>query len=332
MRVLAKLGLALLATSVVCWAGAASADCKLIETAEFHVDPNSTRPLVSGAIDGQPVKILFDTGAAISMIPLAEAKRLNLTMSRLNGVRLYGVGGDTAAYDANVKELTVDKFTTRNLALVVGGDEYAKLGASLVLGDDFFSQRDVEFDLREGVVRMFRSEGCTPPQLVYWGAAYSQATIEPWNRDEPRTQTIVIVNGKPVLAGLDTGASVTVIDASAAETLGASQAQAAPGRNLHGIGAKSEASWIAHFDSLAIGDEKLSNVRLQVANVTGNWSQSATGSQIPYRLDNTPYMFVGADFFHAHRVFIDNKDRLMLFSYDGGPVFRANAAVAAATP
>ena len=155
---------------------------------------------MSGAIDGQPVKILFDTGAAISMMPLAEAKRLNLTMSRLNGVRLYGVGGDTAAYDANVKELTVDKFTTRNLALVVGGDEYAKLGASLVLGDDFFSQRDVEFDLREGVVRMFRSEGCTPPQLVYWGAAYSQATIEPWNRDEPRTQTIVIVNGKPVLA------------------------------------------------------------------------------------------------------------------------------------
>ena len=66
--------------------------------------------------------------------------------------------------------------------------------------------------------------------------------------------------------------------------------------------------------------------------MTGNWSQIRDRYQIPYRLDNTPYMFVGADFFHAHRVFIDNKDRLMLFSYDGGPVFRANAAVAAATP
>jgi predicted aspartyl protease len=326
VRVLGKLGLALLATSVVCWAGAASADCKLIETAEFHVDPNSSRPMVSGAINGQPVKILFDTGAAISMIPLAEAKRLNLTMSRLNGVRMYGVGGDTAAYDANVKELSVDKFTARNLDLVVGGDEYAKLGASMVLGDDFFSQRDVEFDLREGVVRMFRPEGCSPPQLVYWGAAYSQATIEPWNRDAPRTQTMVLVNGRPVLTGFDTGASITVIDASAAATLGASQTQGAPGRDLHGIGARSEASWIAHFDSLAIGDEKLSNVRLQVANVTGNWSQSATGSQIPYRLDNTPYMFLGADFFHAHRVFIDNKDRLILFSYEGGPVFKSPAA------
>jgi len=327
-----KLGLALLAAGAFSCAGAARADCKLIEIAEFRVDPNSARPVVSGAINGQPVRILFDTGAATSMIPLAEARRLNLTISRLNGVRMYGVGGDTAAYDANVKELTVDKFTARNLDLVVGGDEYAKLGASMILGDDFFSQRDVELDLREGVVRMFRSERCAPPQLVYWGAAYSQATIAAWNRDAPATQTTILVNGKPVLASLDTGSSITVIDAGVVEALGGSRAQGAAGEELHGIGAKRQASWIAHFDSLEVGDEKLSNVRLQVANVTGAWSQSGTGSQIPYRLESTPSMLLGADFLHAHRVFIDNQDRLILFSYEGGPVFRNAEAQASAKP
>ncbi len=332
LRSAGKLSLALLAAGTLCYAGAVRADCKLVETAEFHVDPNSARPVVTGAINGQPVKILFDTGSATSMIPLAEAKRLNLTLSRLNGVRMYGTGGDTAAYDASVKELTVDKFTTRNLDLLVGGDEYAKLGASMILGDDFFSQRDVEFDLREGVVRMFRPEGCTPPQLVYWGAAYSQATIAAWHRDAPTTQTMVLVNGKQVLASLDTGSSITVVDAAAAETLGGSRPQGTPGEDMHGIGAKSQASWIAHFDSLSVGDEKLSNVRLQVANVTGNWSQSATGSQIPYRFDNAPAMLLGADFLHAHRVFVDNKDRLILFSYEGGPVFRNAGAQASAKP
>ena len=332
MKPIGKLGLALLASATVALTGVARADCKLVETAEFHVDPNSARPVVDGAINGQPVKILVDTGAAASMIPLAEARRLNLTLSRLNGVRVFGVGGDTAAYDATVQALTVDKFTARNLNLVVAGDEDAKLGVSLILGDDFFSQRDVEFDLREGVVKMFRPEGCTPPQLVYWGAAYSQAPVAPWNRDAPTTQSMVTVDGKPVLASWDTGSSATVIDASAAETLGGAPAQGAAGRDLRGLGAKGEASWVARFGSVAIGDEKLSNVRLPVANVTGGWRQSATGSQIPYRLDSTPNLLIGADFFHAHRVFIDNKDHLILFSYEGGPVFRSDAAPASAEP
>jgi predicted aspartyl protease len=317
-----------MAASALSWAGAASADCKLVETAEFHVDPTSPRPIVDGAINGQPVKILFDTGAATSLVPLSEARRLNLTMSRINGARAYGIGGDTALYDANIKQLTVDKFTASNLDFLVGGDEYAQLNVSLVLGDDFFSQRDVEFDLREGVVRMFRPQGCTPPQLVYWGAAYSQAAILPWDRDAPLTQTMALINGKQVLAELDTGASTSIIDTSAAESAGASQANEAPGPTVHGVGPHPEDSWIAHFDAVALGDEKLSNVRLQVANVTGGWTRSETGTLIPRRLDSAPYMFIGADFFHAHRVFIDNKDRLILFSYEGGPVFRADAASA----
>jgi predicted aspartyl protease len=325
VKLAGTLGLALLASTLAS-TGAAHADCKLSEIAEFHVDPRSARPIVDGAINGQPVKILFDTGATTSMVPLGEAKRLKLTMLRLNGVRIYGVGGDTAAFDTNIKTLTVDKFTANNLDFIVAGDNDAEPGVSLVLGDDFFSQRDVEFDLREGVVRMFRQEDCAPPQLVYWGAAYSQATVLPWNRDSPTTQTMVLVNGTRVLTSFDTGSSNTVIDAAAAEALGEARAQGAPGGNLHGVGPQPEASWIAHFDSLAIGDEKLSNVRLQVANLTGGWSQAESGSQIPYRLDSVPSMFLGADFFHAHRVFFDNKDRLVLFSYEGGPVFRSDAA------
>lgn len=329
MKFILNTVVAVASVATLAWGGAAVADCKLVEIAEFHVDPNDPTPLVDGAINGQPVKILFDTGSSTSMIPLAEAKRLKLTISRLNGVRLYGVGGDTAAFDTNVKQLTVGAFTASNLELVVGGASSANLGASLLLGDDFFSQRDVEFDLREGVVRMFRAEGCAPPQLVYWGAAYSQATIAPWNRDAPATQTMVTVNGKPVLASFDTGSSTTVIDATAAERLGAPPARGASGDDVRGIGARREASWIAHFDNLAIGDEKLSNVRLQVADITGDWSQSGAGSQIPYRLESTPAMFLGADFFHAHRVFFDNKDRLVLFSYEGGPVFRAHSPATA---
>jgi predicted aspartyl protease len=277
---------------------------------------------VDGQLNGQPVKVLLDTGATRSMIPYAEAKRLNLPTKFLNGVRMHGIGGDTAAYDANVKTLTIGGFTAHNLNLLVAGSQDARYGVSLLLGDDFFSQTDVEFDLRNSVVRLFDPRGCTPPQLVYWGQNYAQATLLEWERDDPRTEIKATINGKQVVAEFDSGAYASFIDQLAAEVAGASRAEGVAGHVASGLGPHREGTWIAHFDSLALGDEKLSNIHLQViAAGPLAWSQSQTGSLIAPRLESTPAMFVGDDFFHAHRVFIDNKDRLILFSYEGGPVF-----------
>ena len=307
------------------------AECKLVEIAEFHVDPGSSRPVVDGEINGQPVKILFDLGSGVSLIPVSEAKRLGLAMSRLEGVRMYGFGGDVAAYDANIKELKVGDFKVGNLALVASGDEDTKSPFSLVLGDDFFSRTDVELDLRDNVVRLFNPQGCAPPQLVYWGHAYSQATILPWERDSPSTQVMATVNGKQVLAELDTGASVSIIDEVAAEAAGVARpADAKVEASRGGIGPRPTDVWRGRFDSLALGDEKLSNIHLQIAHFARGMSYADTGTMIRRQLASTPYLLIGADFLHAHRVFIDNKDHLILFSYEGGPVFQQAPAAASA--
>jgi predicted aspartyl protease len=330
VKLAGKACLALVAASALACAGAASADCNLAEIAEFHVDPNRPSPVADGEINGHPVKILFDTGASTSMVPVAEARRLNLSTHRISGARMYGIGGDTAVYDAVVGELKIGTFKTNNLHLVAAGDQDAKSDVSLILGNDFFSRTDVEFDLREGVVRLFEPRDCSPPQLVYWNQAYSQATILPSERDTPKTQTMTAINGKPVLAEFDTGAYVSSIDETAAQAAGVARPQGDAGQAVHGLGPRTEQSWVAHFDSLAVGDEKLSNIHLQVMNFVSGMTQTRTGMLLPYQLGSTPYLFIGADFFHAHRVFIDNKDHLILFSYEGGPVFRAPEASAAA--
>jgi predicted aspartyl protease len=322
-----------LAAILLASAGAASADCKLAEIAEFHLDPHSTLPTVDGQLNGQPVKILLDTGATRSMIPYPEAKRLNLPTKFLRGVRMHGVGGDTAAYDANVQTLTIAGFTTHNRSLLVAGSPDARYGFSLLLGDDFFSQADVEFDLRNGVVRLFDPHGCSPPQLVYWGENYSQAALLESERDDPRTEIKAMIDGKQVLAEFDSGASASFIDQAAAEGAGASRATGEPGHAARGMGARRQPTWIAHFDNLALGDEKLSNIHLQViAAGPLAWSTSQTGTLIAPRLESTPAMWLGDDFFRAHRVFIDNEDRLILFSYEGGPVFASAPAPASASP
>lgn len=313
---------AALAALLLAFAGAARADCKLTEIAEFHVDPRHAQPVVDGQLNGQPVKVMLDTGSEVSMVPYPEAQRLNLPTQRVPGVRMYGVGGDTTAYEANVKQLTIGGFTARNLRLMVAGSQDAHYGVSLLLGDDFFSQTDVELDLRDGVIRLFDPHGCTPPQLVYWGQNYAQATLLSWQRDRPRTEIMAVINGKQVRAEFDSGADASFIDQVAAETAGVSRAGGERGGATRGLGPRTEDSWIAHFDSLAIGDEKLSNIHLQVIDSgTQAFAEMETGSLLAQRLDDAAAMYLGDDFLRAHRVFIDNKDHLILFSYEGGPVF-----------
>jgi predicted aspartyl protease len=321
-------GLALAASLLA--AGAAQADCKLLELAEFHVDPNSRVPVVDGEVNGKPVKVLFDTGSTFSMIPRHEAERLGLVLGTPVLGHAYGIGGQSELYVAQLKELKIGSFVKSGMQIEVAGDRYVASDVSVVLGDDFFSQVDTEFDLPENVVRLFKPAGCSPDQLVYWGAAYSQARLLEWNRDSPDAQTLVLVNGKQVLAGLDTGSEASSIDAKAADAAGVQRPapNAASGAAIQGLGAETEESYIGHFDSFAFGDEKVNNVKLQVLDLTSGFRVSETGTNLPRLLDDTPSLYVGADFFRAHRIYIDVRDHLILFSYVGGPVFSPIEAAA----
>jgi predicted aspartyl protease len=187
-------------------ASAARADCKLIEIAEFHADVSSVGvPLLDGAINGTPIKVLIDSGSALSLVMRNSAERLHLASDRLPGQHVYGLGGQTDAYVATIKQLRVDKFTTSNLDLRIAGDRDAKLPWDVILGDDFLSKTDVEFDLADGFIRLFQSPGCEPAQLVYWGQPYSQVNLLPTNELAPAIIAPAQLNGQKVMAILDTG-------------------------------------------------------------------------------------------------------------------------------
>jgi hypothetical protein len=85
-----------------------------------------------------------------------------------------------------------------------------------------------------------------------------------------------------------------------------------------------QAGWVGQFASFALGDEQVNSVRLLVLpQAQGYALTSATLRRGPH---GAPVMRIGADFLRAHRVFFDMKDRLVLFSYAGGPVFAPDAA------
>jgi predicted aspartyl protease len=309
----------------------AKADCKLLLIAEFHLDPNSTSPLVDGSINGHPVKVALDTGADFSMITHYEADKLGLPAVEAVGSRAYGIGGSTQMYWAHVDQLRIGDLTKAGIDLAVAGDRHEASDVGIVIGDDVLSKADIEFDLAHNSIRMFRPQGCAAPQLVYWGAAYSQADLLPSDHDAPHIQTRAMVNGKGVLAELDSGAEISVIDTSAAIADGVTRSSADPRVDaVRGVGPKPEESWIGRFESFALGDEKIAHVNIEVVNMKRDETITETGSLTPYHATSTS-MYIGDDFLRAHRVFIDNQDHLILFSYHGGPVFSTPQLATTAT-
>jgi predicted aspartyl protease len=307
----------------------ASADCKLLLLAEFKLDPASYSPIVEGEINARKVKVLIDSGATFSSVSSFAVERLGLPTIEMVGMRAYGIGGDTQLYRAHINELKIGAFSKTGLDLYVSGDDSRAGPAELILGEDVLSKVDTEFDLAHNAIRLFQPKGCAAPQLVYWGAAYSQADLLTWNPQQPAIQTRAMINGKQILAELDSGAGLSLVDATAADAAGVARPSAPSGETLHGNGPKTVQSWTGHFDSFAFGDEKIAHVSVQVLPFTRGMTYTQTGDLTPHQLDNTPSMFVGDDFLHAHRVFIDNEDHLILFSYQGGPVFNATTAQAA---
>ena len=299
LRILAgTLGAGLL----VLTAGAAGA-CTLQTVGELSVDLSRRAPIVDGEINGVKVKIMIDTGSSTTIIAGPVAATLGLTAGKKTpGGYVFGEG-DT--YSTIPRSLKIGTFTSTDLPPFLVGDAIpGEPDVAMLVGADFLSQFDVEFDLADNMIRLFRAEGCTAPQLVYWNKPYSQAALAPGNQFE----TDVALNGRRVLAAIDTGASTSRVDAGTAA--GAGEANPAPGR-----------AWNAEFASLAIGDESIAHARIEVAD----FDVSDTGTRVG-RHGGLPSMLIGEDFLHAHRVMIDSKNQVMVFSYSGGPIFSTPAA------
>jgi predicted aspartyl protease len=298
----AALALAALFAPVV-----ALADCELTQVADFKLDPASREPVVVGTINGQPVKVLIDTGVGESFVLRSAAASLGVTVTPTPA----SSRGAAPASSGLVRQLAVGGLTRSNLQLAVRDAPDAPLGVALVLGDDFLSRMDLEFDLAHGAVRVFQAKGCAPPQLVYWGQAYSQAPLTPWSADAPTALVEAMVDGRPVLAGLDSGAATSSLEAGAARQLGM-QPTADPN--------------VGRFASFALGDERINDVRLALTSADA--TSQPTSADLSRGAEGAPVLRIGADFLRAHRVFIDVDNHLVLFSYAGGPVFATDALAA----
>lgn len=314
-------------------AGSGAARCRLLKVVEWPVRAVRNHIVVDGAINGQPVGLVLDTGAQRSVILRSAAVRLDLKRREARGLRMFGVGGETKVEVATIDDFRLGAASVKDLDLLVAGEYDFGPGADVMLGEDFLRQFDVEFDLAHDRVRLHRAENCGDVALAYWTKDVpGEVAIEPIEDARPRIHVAVAINDQPIGAFVDSGAAVSLLTQDDAAALGVTPETkgVVESGKARGVGAKLVPMWSGPFRSFAIGNESIPDVRLLFADFYRDASVTATGSRITRKVSQLEPMILGADFLRSHRTLIAHSQLRMYFTYSGGPVFRADAPPPAA--
>ena len=322
--VLAALGLASCLATACNAHAAATGKCTLARTAEWQVRTTRGVPIVDGAINGQKVGIMLDTGAGVSLLMRPAAERLGLVRYDAGSVRIIGVGGETKVETVSIDEFTIGGDKRRNVRMLVTGEHEFGGDVAVMLGEDFFRHVDIEFDLAHDMVRLFQVKDCEGKSLAYWATdGAGMIEFDTVFGANPAIEFNVEINGQPVKAQLDSGASTSILTKPEAAALGVTPES--PGVVSvgcgRGAGRKLIPTWVGPFGSFRIDNEIIRDPSIRFADIWKYSTYEGTGTRIAITVVH-PDMLLGADFLRSHRVLIAHSQQRMYFTYAGGTVFQ----------
>jgi tetratricopeptide (TPR) repeat protein len=287
----------------------APAACKLEQYAELPVTMDGSAPFIPGAINGIPARFLVDSGAFFSELWSDRLGRVKLKAKQIpGGLRVTGIGGSEYAHEVTVGSFSLTGFGNGPLSdvrfVVTGPGHYPAVDG--LIGQNILARAGAEYDLANGVVRLFHTTDCENYSMAYWAgsAPVSVMELEPINNLQFHIVGAAKLNGTKIRVLFDTGAATSALFRTAASRVGFDPSKADD--YAEGIGSAGREGWLARFDDLDLGGEQIRNARLWVID-------AAIGS--------TADLLLGADFFLSHRVFVATGQRRIYFTYNGGPVF-----------
>jgi tetratricopeptide (TPR) repeat protein/predicted aspartyl protease len=302
--------LAVSAVALAAIGSPALADCKLEKVAEMPVIMQNARPTVSARVNGQDATFVVASGDFYSMVSKDAAARFGMKASMAPyGLRVTSIGGDDGpAKVAKAKDFTFLGMSFPNQEFLVS-PRNGPIAAGAI-GQNILGALDIEYDLANGVVRFFKTEGCGASNLAYWSQGKTVSRISIDSPSQGLTEVIgtAKIDGRVVHVKFSSGTAFSYLSKPAAARAGirpSSDGVVAGGitYSLYGKGLETS---VAPFESFAIGDEEIKNIRLRVADIDLKDAD----------------MLLGTDFFLSHRILVSKSQHKLYFTYNGGPVFR----------
>jgi len=302
----AVLSLALLAAPVL------AADCKLEEYAELPVTMVDTRPVVTGSVNGFGALFVADSGAFFSMLTRESARRFQMRTTPVTRMEVRGVNGTVDVLQGRAADFSLTGFgRAHGVEFLVAGEAFAGAADGLI-GQNVLGHADTEYDLANGVIRLFHSKGCNDRFLGYWqhevAVPISTVAIREQTAQSPELVGTAVLNGSKIGVLFDSGAMRSMLDFKAARHAGIrlDGPEVAAGGIWEGLNRRPVATFVTRFDSLDVGGELIRNALLRIADI-----DPPAGADL----------LLGADFFLSHRIYVAASQHKIYFSYNGGHVF-----------
>jgi predicted aspartyl protease len=204
----------LLATMFVLAPAWGEEDCRLQIATSLPLDFESAgRPVVPAAINGNPIRLLVDTGAPSMGLQESKGKALGLDYQiakRWEQAQIYG-GTGLNRY-ATVKDFTLGKLKASGISFLLIPDEHEIEGADGLLGATILDYYDVDFDFAQAKMNLFLPHRCAG-RVVYWTQDESAIATIPLDKEGGgHIRAEVEIEGQKIRATVDTGASMSVMD------------------------------------------------------------------------------------------------------------------------
>lgn len=311
------IALGLLATTL---AARAEAACSVAITGELKFELVDGSPVMSGVIEGKPVRFGLALGSRFNEITDEAVARLDLNAQSEEGVTAYSSGRPISLRSVRTP-LDLGGAQVREGLFLVNPNRSDRLDG--VIGDLMFDRFDIELDPTKSVLRLVTASDCKDEPLVYWEGATAVAPLGVWQEG---MTTEVKVNGRTLTAKLAPQIPVSLLSLEAGRLLGfgpeSPGVEAAP---PYREGANP--TWFVRVQSFAIGEEVIQSTRLRLGNVNaGRARDIPTGSRTSLPVTEPYQMILGADFFASHRVLFAKGQKRLYLTYLGGGVFRRPTA------
>ncbi len=312
-------------------------DCKqlsIVTSVDLETNKEHDAVFAPVKLDGKDKYLLVDTGGAFGEITKETADELNLDREPVN-VAVIDVAGRASSEAGRVKDFSIGTLHASNVDFIISKDNPFGDGNTEIAGilaPDILANYDTEFDFGADKLTLLSPDHC-PGKVIYWPAtAVAVVPIELTSQTGHITFPVTL-DGKQILATLDTGATESVVNLGTAEenygltpTSPGVKAVAAM-ENTHG------AQMLEYrFKTLTFGDADggltVGNLQaILLPNLQGNSDEMGaqhTGTKLPpknYERGGLPQMLVGMNVLkHLHIYIAYGEKKLYITPASPPPV------------
>ena len=279
------------------WPHDASSACTVEQRAVVNLEIVASAILVTVLVNDVEGIFILDTGAAQTVVTPDAVVRLALTLDEWTATTMRGVGGIERRRNAIPRSLSLGGIALRHHSVARDSTlRVASLPRTMLagrridglLGRDFLSAFDLDLAFSQRTMAMFEVLDCSG-RFLPWTGAYSAIPV--LNPSESALVVPVELDGVPLRALLDSGASRTLVAAPGMARLGLGLERLAGDRSevVSGMGPHTVTVWQHRFQTLRVGDYNFNAPSMMVT---------------PIQLNPICDMLLGADWLLAHRIWI----------------------------